>query len=87
MMTKGLEGYNETIAKMEAQAAQQERVNAQLGTLGNLWDAATGIFTNMMVKFGEALAPEIKAIIEWIGEMSERIGNWAKKILSWLTQS
>lgn len=79
MMTKGMAGYKETIAKMEAQASLQERVNAQLGTLGNLWDAATGTFTNMMVNFGEALAPEIKAIIEWIGDMSERIGNWAKR--------
>ncbi len=79
MMTKGLAGYNETIAKMEAQASLQERVNAQLGTLGNLWDAATGTFTNAMVNFGEAIAPEIKAITEWIADLSERLGNWAKK--------
>lgn len=79
MMTKGLAGYNETIAKMEAQASLQERVNAQLGTLGNLWDAATGTFTNAMVNFGEAIAPEVKSVIEWIGELSERLGNWAKK--------
>ncbi|MGL6399275.1 phage tail tape measure protein [Aeromonas veronii] len=79
MMTKGLAGYNETIAKMEAQASLQERVNAQLGTLGNLWDAATGTFTNAMVNFGESIAPEVKSVIEWIGELSERLGNWAKK--------
>jgi len=64
---------------MADQAALQERVNAQLGTLGNLWDAATGTFTNAMVNFGEAIAPEIKAITEWIAELSERLGNWAKK--------
>lgn len=79
MMTKGLAGYNETIAKMEAQASLQERVNAQLGTMGNLWDAATGTFTNAMVNFGESIAPEVKSVIEWIGELSERLGNWAKK--------
>ncbi|OKB01043.1 phage tail tape measure protein [Aeromonas salmonicida subsp. salmonicida] len=79
MMTKGLAGYNETIAKMDAQASLQERVNAQLGTLGNLWDAATGTFTNAMVNFGEAIAPEVKAVIEWIGDLSERLGNWSKK--------
>lgn len=79
MMTKGLAGYNETIAKMDAQASLQERVNAQLGTLGNLWDAATGTFTNAMVNFGEAIATEVKAVIEWIGDLSERLGNWAKK--------
>lgn len=79
MMTKGLAGYNETIAKMEAQASLQERVNAQLGTMGNLWDAATGTFTNAMVNFGEAISPEIKGIIEFIGNLSERLGNWSKR--------
>lgn len=78
MIDKGIDGYRQTKKKMEEQAALQERVNAQLGTLGSLWDAATGTFTNAMVNFGEAIAPEIKAITEWIGEISERIGNWAK---------
>jgi TP901 family phage tail tape measure protein len=79
MIKKGIDGYRETQKKMADQAALQERVNAQLGTLGNLWDAATGTFTNAMVNFGEAIAPEIKAITQWIGDLSERLGNWAKK--------
>lgn len=79
MIKKGIAGYRETQKKMADQAALQERVNAQLGTLGNLWDAATGTFTNAMVNFGEAIAPEIKAITEWIADLSERLGNWAKK--------
>lgn len=79
MIKKGIDGYRETQKKMADQAALQERVNAQLGTLGNLWDAATGTFTNAMVNFGEAIAPEIKAITEWIANLSERLGNWAKK--------
>ncbi|WP_323887133.1 phage tail tape measure protein [Aeromonas caviae] len=78
IISKGMDGYRATQKKMADQAALQERVNAQLGTLGSLWDAATGTFTNAMVNFGEAIAPEIKAITEWIGEISERIGNWAK---------
>ncbi|WP_270804590.1 phage tail tape measure protein [Aeromonas sp. QDB66] len=78
MIDKGIDGYRDTQKKMADQASLQERVNLQLGTLGNLWDAATGTFTNAMVSFGEAIAPEIKAITEWIGEISERIGNWAK---------
>lgn len=79
MIKKGIAGYRETQKKMADQAALQERVNAQLGTLGNLWDAATGTFTNAMVNFGEAIAPEIKAITEWIADLSERLGNWAKR--------
>ncbi|HHQ4650001.1 TPA: phage tail tape measure protein [Aeromonas hydrophila] len=78
MIDKGIDGYRETQKKMADQASLQQRVNTQLGTLGNLWDAATGTFTNAMVSFGEAIAPEIKAITQWIGEISERIGNWAK---------
>ncbi|MGL6483808.1 phage tail tape measure protein [Aeromonas caviae] len=79
IISKGMDGYRATQKKMADQAALQERVNAQLGTLGSLWDAATGTFTNAMVNFGEAIAPEIKAITEWIAELSERLGNWAKK--------
>ncbi len=79
IISKGMNGYRATQKKMADQAALQERVNAQLGTLGSLWDAATGTFTNAMVNFGEAIAPEIKAITEWIAELSERLGNWAKK--------
>ncbi|MGY3931242.1 phage tail tape measure protein, TP901 family [Aeromonas encheleia] len=79
IISKGMDGYRATQKKMADQAALQERVNAQLGTLGSLWDAATGTFTNAMVNFGEAIAPEIKAITQWIGDLSERLGNWAKK--------
>lgn len=79
MINKGLAGYRETQKKMADQAALQERVNAQLGTLGNLWDAATGTFTNAMVNFGEAIAPEVKALTEWIGSISERLGDWSKR--------
>jgi len=79
IISKGMDGYRATQKKMADQAALQERVNAQLGTLGSLWDAATGTFTNAMVNFGEAISPEIKAITQWIGDMSEKLGDWAKK--------
>lgn len=79
MINKGLDGYRETQKKMAAQAALQERVNAQLGTLGNLWDAATGTFTNAMVNFGEAISPELKSVTEWVADLSERLGNWSKR--------
>lgn len=55
---------------MKDQANLQSRVNTQLGTLKNLWDAALGTFTNALVAFGEAVAPEVKALVTWIGELS-----------------
>ena len=78
MIDKGQDGYNATIKKMKDQADLQSRVNTQLGTLKNLWDAATGTFTNALVAFGEAVAPEVKALVTWIGELSERLGAWSK---------
>lgn len=79
LIEKGKSGYADVQAKMEAQADIQRRVNAQLGTLTNLWDAATGTFTNALVKFGESVSPEVKAITKWIGNLSERLGNWSDR--------
>lgn len=78
LIDKGQAGYDEVQRKMAAQASLQLRVNVQLGTLGNLWDAATGTFTNAMVNIGEAIAPEIKALTTWITELSGALGEWAK---------
>ncbi|PRP71742.1 phage tail tape measure protein [Chromobacterium amazonense] len=78
MIKDGMSGYREMQQKMEAQASLQQRVNQQLGTLKNLWDAASGTFTNAMVRFGEAISPELKAASEWIGTLSEKLGGWAK---------
>lgn len=79
MMEKGIDGYREVQGKMDAQASLQERVNKQLGTLKNLWESATGTFTNGMVAFGEAIAPELKATTEWLGDMSQKMGAWARE--------
>lgn len=79
IIDRGKAGYEEVQAKMAAQADIQRRVNEQLGTLQALWDAASGTFTNAMAAWGEAIAPEVKAITKWIGEMSEGIGNFAKE--------
>lgn len=78
MITKGIAGYRETAAKMEAQASLQLRVNEQLNTLTNLWDAATGTFTNALVNVGDAVAPELKELVKWLGEMAEGLGVWIK---------
>ncbi|CAN7191187.1 phage tail tape measure protein [Trinickia sp. LjRoot230] len=79
MIEKGKSGYDEVQAKMAAQASMQERVNKQLGTLKNLWEAASGTFTNGLVAFGEAVAPEIKSVVDWLGDMAQRMGAWARE--------
>ncbi|MCD8558378.1 MAG: phage tail tape measure protein [Shewanella xiamenensis] len=78
MTDKGIAGYRETAAKMKAQASLQLRVNEQLNTLANLWDATTGTFSNALVNVGEAVAPELKQLVNWLGEMAEKLGTWVK---------
>lgn len=79
LMEKGVSGYAEVQGKMDAQASLQERVNKQLGTLQNLWEATAGTFTNGLVALGESIAPEVKAITEWLGEMAATMGSWARE--------
>lgn len=79
LINKGKSGYEEVAAKMQAQANLQERVNKQLGTLKNLWDAATGTFTNMLAALGEAISPQVKALTEWIGNAAESVRKWAQE--------
>lgn len=79
MIEKGKAGYEEFAKKMEAQASLNQRVNDQLGTLTNLWDAASGTFTNFLAKMGESIAPELKDLTKWIGDINEKLSNWAAK--------
>lgn len=79
MIEKGRAGYEEFAKKMEAQASLNQRVNDQLGTLTNLWDAASGTFTNFLAKMGESIAPELKDLTKWIGDINEKLSNWAAK--------
>lgn len=77
IIEKGKDGYDDVARRMQAQADIQTRVNAQLGTLKNLWDAAAGTFTNAMAAFGESIAPQIKVTTIWLGSLSERMQIWA----------
>lgn len=79
MIDKGIGGYRDVQARMDAQADLQARVNRQLGTLKNLWDSATGTFTNALVSFGEAISPELKSLAGWMGDMSGRMQTFAKE--------
>lgn len=78
MIDKGAAGYAEVQAKMANQADIQRRVNEQLGTLKNLWDAASGTFTNALATFGASIAPELHATAKWLGDIAGGIQNWAQ---------
>jgi TP901 family phage tail tape measure protein len=79
MMNKGLAGYREVQQKLQSQADLRTRVNEQLGTLTNVMEAAEGSFTNAMAEFGAAVAPELKELINTLGEVANKVGAWARE--------
>lgn len=79
LMTEGIEGYRKIVARMEAQADLNRRVSMQLQTLTNVWDAATGTFRSMLAGFASAMAPELKALADWFGRMSEKLGTFMRE--------
>lgn len=79
MIEKGQAGYDETIAKMARQADINQRVQEQLGTLTNLWDALSGTFTSLLARAGEALAPWIESITVWLTELGEKMSAFIER--------
>lgn len=73
----GPQGIAAMQAKLDGQASLQERIGAQLGTLKNLWDAAGGAFTGLLVKLGESIAPAVKSATQAISEISDWMSKWA----------
>ena len=78
LLEKGKTGYEEFAAKMEKQATLRKRVDEQLRTLSNVWEAATGTFTNLLVEIGSTYAPQLKALIDEFGALAEKAMNWVK---------
>jgi TP901 family phage tail tape measure protein len=66
----GLEAYTRMVEKMKEQADLQAKVEMQLGGLKQLWEAATGTFTNFLAAFGEAFAPELKALTQMFNDLA-----------------
>ncbi|WP_293648726.1 phage tail tape measure protein [uncultured Pantoea sp.] len=79
MITKWLDGYRETAAKLDNQASLRERVDASLKTLSNRWDAASGSFTNAMAAIGETVAPVLKQVADWLGNLAGALGSFVKQ--------
>ena len=79
MMNKGIEGYREVQEKLKNQADLRTRVNEQLSTLSNVMEAAEGSFTNARAEFGAAVAPQLKDILNALGDLAAGIGQWARE--------
>lgn len=79
LIDKGKEGYDQILQKMEKQASLNKRVDAQLGTLANLWDALTGTAVNGLAAIGGAFSDDAKKLVNWLGDISERFTEFANK--------
>ncbi len=79
LISKGVDGYRETAAKLENQASLRERVDASLQTLANKWDAAGGSFTNAMAAIGDTIAPDLKQLIDWLAELAGALGRFVQE--------
>ncbi|GAB5992927.1 phage tail tape measure protein [Aeromonas enteropelogenes] len=77
IIDKGKAGYDEIQQRMARQASLQQRVGAQLGTLGNLWDAMTGTAVNGLAAIGGAFQGEAKDTVTWFGDIAEKFSAFA----------
>ncbi|MEF9890847.1 phage tail tape measure protein [Citrobacter sp.] len=79
LIDKGKDGYDQIQQKMNKQASLNNRVQAQLGTLTNLWEAMTGTATNGLAAIGGAFSSDTKQIVNWLGDLGEKFSNFAEK--------
>ena len=77
LIDKGKDGYDQVQQKMNRQANLNSRVQAQLGTLTNLWEAMTGTATNGLAAMGSAFSGDAKRITIWLGDLGERFTKFA----------
>ncbi|HBU6366198.1 MAG: phage tail tape measure protein [Citrobacter freundii] len=79
LIDKGKDGYDQIQQKMNKQASLNKRVEAQLGTLTNLWEAMTGTATNGLAAIGSAFSGDTKNLTIWLGDLGEKFSNFAEK--------
>lgn len=77
LIDKGKDGYDQNQQKMNKQASLNKRVQAQLGTLSNLWEAMTGTATNGLAAIGGAFSGDAKNITQWLVELGEKFTKFA----------
>jgi TP901 family phage tail tape measure protein len=89
LMDKGVSGYNEVVGKLHAQAELRKRVESELGTISNLWEATSGTFTNVMAAVGQTIAPEVKELTTWLGDVAASTRAWVAEhpvLVGWLVK-
>lgn len=78
LITNGIAGFEQLSGKMKDQATLNEKVEKQLGTLTNTFEAATGNFTNMMAAIGSSMGPMLKTLAAAFGEITTAVTKFAE---------
>jgi TP901 family phage tail tape measure protein len=79
LVAQGIDGFNEMQKKMAGQATLNDKVEAQLSTVKNIWEATEGTFTNALAAFGASFADELKMIATLLGKAAEWVGKFASE--------
>lgn len=79
MMENGKAGYNEFIAKMQAQADLRMKVAERQKSLSQAMEKAGGSFTNMKDAIGETASEDFKSVLRYLGETFESITAWTRE--------
>ncbi len=79
LMLGGVAAYDEMDANMRKQADLRQKVDEQLGTLLNVWEAAEGAWLQLMAGVGASIAPELKMMAEWFGKLSGQIDAFTQR--------
>lgn len=78
LLGKGKYGYVEIVRKMQEQADLNRRVEAQLGTQSNLWEALTGTVTNGFSSIGSVFEDDTKEAIKGLSHLTEKFDAFVK---------
>lgn len=85
----GLSAFRGLQTGMKSQASLTERVNHELQTLKNVWDALTGTFKNFLAGIGGSIAPGLKKLATCLNDLTAKTANFMEthkrlsKIIGW----
>lgn len=79
LIDKGRAGVEQVSDRMMRQADLNKRVEAQLGTLSNLWEAMTGTAVNGLAAVGGAFGEDSKRLVTLLSDLGEWFSNFAKQ--------
>jgi TP901 family phage tail tape measure protein len=79
MLRMGVAGYDKAQREMKDKATLTEKVEEQLKSLTNVWDAAQGTFTNLLAGLGATIAPELKTLSNTFAELSDSMLKWTEQ--------